>query len=409
MGSGNASCKDTGVSLSSWTARTGAVRSARPGFSPLDERLQICAGHLLPTLVERGIRLALHLSFDLAAVEMAAQHQVQVSSETLRRATEAVGAVQVQREEAAVVQLCTEFPRPPVQPSRLVLAADGGMVRLRRKEWAEIKLVALGEPVIERGEARMTAVSYYARLADAETFATQSLGELHRRGVETAGAVEAVQDGAEWLQGYVDLHRPDALRVLDFYHAAERLHHISVLLFGEHTPHAQRWVARKRHQLRQHGPDRLLDQLHRWHARVPAIGDHLAYLEKRRAQLHYPQFAQQGWVLGSGAVESGHKHVWQARLKGPGMAWDRSHINPMLVLRLLLSNERWAEVWSPLWQQYERQRRQQRCAHHQLRRHLAPPPLPPTPSSVAPPPPTPPPPRPPSAHPWRRYPRSLPS
>ena len=44
--------------------------------------------------------------------------------------------------------------------------------------------------------------------------------ETERRGVCQAKEVCAVQDGAEWIQGFVDLYRPDAVRILDFAHAA---------------------------------------------------------------------------------------------------------------------------------------------------------------------------------------------
>jgi hypothetical protein len=45
--------------------------------------------------------------------------------------------------------------------------------------------------------------------------------ETVRRGVTEAKQVCAVMDGAEWIDGLVDLHRPDALRILDFPHAAQ--------------------------------------------------------------------------------------------------------------------------------------------------------------------------------------------
>ncbi len=44
-------------------------------------------------------------------------------------------------------------------------------------------------------------------------------------GVTQAKAVCAVTDGADWIQGFIDLHRPAALRILDFPHAAEHLNH----------------------------------------------------------------------------------------------------------------------------------------------------------------------------------------
>jgi hypothetical protein len=45
--------------------------------------------------------------------------------------------------------------------------------------------------------------------------------ETHRRGTETAQLVCAVTAGAEWEQGFIDWHCPDAVRILDFPHAAD--------------------------------------------------------------------------------------------------------------------------------------------------------------------------------------------
>jgi hypothetical protein len=57
------------------------------------------------------------------------------------------------------------------------------------------------------------------RLADVETFGRLGVVRTHRRGTETAPTVYAVSDGAEWIQGFVDLHRPGAVRILAFPHA----------------------------------------------------------------------------------------------------------------------------------------------------------------------------------------------
>lgn len=67
------------------------------------------------------------------------------------------------------------------------------------------------------------ALSYFSRLADATTFGERATDELHRRGTTTAQTVAAITDGAGWCQGVIDLHRPDAVRMLDVPHALEHL------------------------------------------------------------------------------------------------------------------------------------------------------------------------------------------
>jgi hypothetical protein len=186
---------------------------------------------------------------------------------------------------------------------------------------------------------------------------------MRRRGVERAKEVCAIQDGAEWIQGFVHGHRHDALRILDFAHAASYIHEIAAKVreAGGHLP--ARWEDGVLHRLKHEGPARLLRHLSRLASRYPHIQEQVNYLQKRQSFLEYPTYQQQGWPIGSGSVESSHKFVVQARLKGSGMHWKPEHINPMLALRLAWLNERWAESW----QQQEHLRQQQRQARQQQR------------------------------------------
>jgi|SRR5215467_10309541 len=62
-------------------------------------------------------------------------------------------------------------------------------------------------------------------------------------------------------------------------------------------------------------------------------------------------------------VECANKLVMQTRLKGPGMRWAPTHVNPMLALRTAVCNERWTEAWAEV----VRHRRHQRTLRFQQR------------------------------------------
>src|SRR3989304_1128071 len=108
------------------------------------------------------------------------------------------------------------------------------------------------------------------------------------------------------------------------------------------------------------------------HPDLPELADHLAYLAKREAQMQYPAFQAAGWPIGSGAVESGNRVrvVVEARVKGSGMHWARSHIDPILALRNIVCNDRWEEAW-PQIVVYQRQRDAARRAARQQKRREA--------------------------------------
>ncbi|HEY8056976.1 MAG TPA: hypothetical protein VIE13_13805 [Terriglobales bacterium] len=370
-----------------------------------------------PQVLSWLARLGATLPFAQAAALLAELTGLLVSAATLRRHTEALGAAAVAQEEDLVARLERDLPAPPAGPDRLVFGADGALVPLVGGEWAEVKLMSLGEPVAVAppGTAaptvRPTALSYFARLMDAETFGRQVLGEMRRRGVETARAVASVQDGALWLQGVVDLHRPDATRILDFAHAVMHLTALTEALFGVQTPRARQAAARLRGWLWSQGPDRVLAVLAAWaraRADCPAVEREVAYFTQRRLHLDYPAFRAAGWPVGSGATESGHKQIMQARMKRAGMRRARAQVNPLLALSLLERNHRWPTDGPLLLHAHRVRSTHRRRARQHARRLVRPLPLT-APSTTLPAPRTATsclpsrPPAPPAPHPWRRY------
>ncbi len=318
-------------------------------FFPLDEQLALLPGRLTPRLQEWLVRLGTWMPFAQAADLLAEFTQVRVSAPTARRQKEAAGLAAVRLETAEAERILRDYPSPPAGPPRLVVSADGAMVPLRHGVWAEVRTLAIGEPEVSGldGEVHTQALSYFSRLTGAETFGRLALAEISRRGVLTA-EVAAVMDGAEWLQGFTDLHCDGAVRILDFAHAAQRIAEIGQAIWGDGSPAARQWTTEQVDRLKQLGPQPVLAALRNLQIQQPGLevlAVNLAYLEKREAQLDYPRFQAAGWPIGSGMVESANKLVVEARLKGAGMHWAREHVNPMLALRTISCSERWQACW----------------------------------------------------------------
>ena len=152
------------------------------------------------------------------------------------------------------------------------------MVPLVGGEWAEVKTLVLGEiqaPVKKKGQVAVhtAALSYFSvLLTDATTFGRLALVETHRRGVENAHLVAAVTDGAEWEQGFIDFHRPDAVRILDFAHAAEHLSAVGEAIWGQGTPATAQWFEQQLAVLKQQGPGPMLAELHALQQTHPSFG-----------------------------------------------------------------------------------------------------------------------------------------
>ena len=332
------------------------------------------SGSLTPRHREHLVHLASWMPFGRAAEVLERMLGVQVSATTARRLTEGAGATL----EALQTGASCSDPEPEescaaASPGEkaLVVSADGAYVPLIKGEWAEVRTLAIGvvdpHPLAPDEEVQTRDWSYFSRLTDAATFADLAEVETRRRGVTRAERVAAVLDGAEWLQGFIDLHRADAVRILDFPHAAQRLGEVADLWSQAGQPLPAGWVQQQCHCLKYEGPDGVLERLRAMappDAVTEAFHEHLQYLEKRRALMDYPTSRQQGWPIGSGSVESANKRVLQARLNGAGMRWARPHVNPMLALRTAVCNDRWEESWCLVRRQERRhclQQRQQRA------------------------------------------------
>jgi hypothetical protein len=240
----------------------------------------------------------------------------------------------------------------------------------------------VGQKVEKDGSrvAHTEQLSYFSRLTDAHTFIRLAAGELHRRGTERAGEVCAVMDGAPWLQGLVDVYRPDAVRILDFSHAAEHLGNAARAVWGAGTLGTSEWLGKQLHELKHGDPNRVLETLRalpvesatRPEEAAASRDAELSYLEKRLGHMAYAEFLARGYPIGSGIVESANKLVVEARLKGSGMHWATPNVNPMLGLRAALRSGRWTQAWEQITHELRRDLAQRRSERRTARHPVEP-------------------------------------
>lgn len=346
------------------------VPDAGQAFFPLDEQLSLSKGvSLTPKQEEHLVHFAAWMPFACVSKMLERVLGVQVSEATVRRLTERAGdlaqCVQDQGAEPSAVKSNVE--KSELEP--VVLSADGAFVPLVGGIWAEARTLAIGIPTGQGEQRSTTDLSYFSRCTDAASFTSQCTGEMQRRLVFQSPRVAGVMDGAEWLQNLLDTHVPDAVRILDFPHAAQRVSSIVEAVQQVGLPLPTDALPRSLHLLKHGGPRPVLRWLRHLVRLLPA--DHsahedLAYLSKREGQMQYPDFQAQGWPLGSGCVESANKLVVEARLKGSGMHWARAHVNPMLALRSGVCSNRWEATWNHLSAQrgkQQQQLRKQRASH----------------------------------------------
>ncbi len=247
------------------------------------------------------------MSFEPASKMLAYFTKTTVSEPTERRTTLRAGRAYVEIQTAEVERLEQETPESCQGPDLQLLSVDGAMVPLVKGRWAEVKTLAIGtvRQVMVKGESQPCTeeLSYFSRMTDHGTFERLATVEIHKRGTEKAKKVCGVNDGADWEQGFMDYHRPDAERILDWGHSSEHLASAAQAVYGSGKAETSEWLSEQLKELKHGDPEAVLCALRglaveverrveagRQEETLKVVAESLAYLEKRRDQIRYAEF-----------------------------------------------------------------------------------------------------------------------
>jgi len=230
-----------------------------------------------------------------------------------------------------------------VGETRKAVSMDGGMVHVREEGWKEIKIGLVADvPRVDCTQAEpvhLTRMQYMAVLGSVEAFAPALRAFAVFHGVPHAPQVVVTADGALWIWRLADTDFPDAVQVVDWYHACQHLAQAAQARFPTDALAAQRWL-RELKDLLFKGDLPLLTASLRLHGLASAA----TYFETHAHRMRYAQFQADGLPIGSGAVESGVKQFKQ-RLAGPGMRWSRPALDRMIVLRAAVLGGSFDSLW----------------------------------------------------------------
>ena len=181
---------------------------------------------------------------------------------------------------------------------------------------------------------------------DVATFGQLLWLEAHRQGVGPAERVIVLGDGAHWIGNLAAEHFPDAVHIVDCWHAVEHLWAAGRALYGEGDARVAPWVADASERLR---GGAVQDLLAEWAAAAPqqaeAFAEEVTFFRNQAGRLAYAHDEAQGYPIGSGAVESANRQVVGVRGKQAGMRWAAEGVAGVLALRALLRSQRWEQWW----------------------------------------------------------------
>jgi len=156
-----------------------------------------------------------------------------------------------------------------------------------------------------------------------------------------------VGDGAPWIaeQAHVQFGAQGRYTV-DLYHVCEYL-----AAAASDPVHAKTYVAPLREALRASRHVEVLATLRT--REEPAdcpdekapVRAALRYLCNRTEQLDYAYALAHDLPVGSGLIESGHRHVIHAHIKKAGAWWTQDNAHALCQLRTLRANRQWDHYW----------------------------------------------------------------
>ena len=309
-------------------------------FNPVGRALQArCRG------VSLGLQRVLtdfgaESGYARAVAQVKEHYGVEVNASGVRAATLRHGAEMAARQaervelrRGGVAQVIAEMDGSMI-PLVTIKAGSGDGRKRRAVAWREARLCLAREA--GRVERR-----YGACLGSVE-----EAGGQWRRAVALAGGgqrteVHGLGDGAVWIARQCAAQFGSRGRYLvDFYHVSEYLS-----AAGRALGHGQEWLVKQQERLKRNEIAEVLEEL-REGLEVLEVKVCVGYLEERGEQLDYAGALAAGLPIGSGEIESSHRHVIQARLKRSGGWWSASGARAMLGLRVERANGGWEDYWA---------------------------------------------------------------
>ena len=338
------------------------------GFCPRDRALGLEDSSLSPGVVRMVGQVGATVSFDEGHAFLRELAGVDVPTTHVERAAEALGREIAEDERRVVASPPAEEAVAPT----LYLGMDGTGVPMRTSELEgrhgkhddgapktrEVKLCTVwsaegrdeeGTPVRDPGSVSYSAAIESAAQHDTDDvpspFAARVEREAMRRGFDRAARRAVLGDGAKWIWNLATEHFPDAIQIVDRYHAKQHLSDVAKSIYGAGSHLAAQWAGERHDELDAGDLDAVLAAL-----RVHAPHDDEAhkcvdYVDGNRVRMRYAEFRAAGLCTSTGVVEAGCKVAIGTRCKRAGMHWTVAGVDAIIALRCCKLSGRFEDFW----------------------------------------------------------------
>ena len=335
--------------------------ACQQGHCPLDQKLGLRPGQISAELESLTGMTGAQLPFGQSGQLFEALTLVSVSDHTVGKATQAMGdEVQSQESEwiaqsqdAAWLQ---EQQRLAERPQRLYGALDAAKVHIRAEKehpWRDLKVGAWFTTTVEPPqnpdddwEIHATDIRYYCDICEASQFGQLLWATGCQRQAQLAQELIFLGDGAEWIWNLVREHYPEAVQIVDWFHATEYIAPVATAALATEAQQ-QVWIKQVRTHLWDGDLEAVIAAFDRFtshHRAAEAATKAVTYFTNNRHRMDYPTYRAKGYQIGSGTIESGCKQIVSQRLKVAGAIWNLDNGIKTAKARAALLSGQWQAV-----------------------------------------------------------------
>ena len=295
------------------------------GQCPLDKRLSIEPGQMSAELQTIAALFGVQEAYATSSTTLARLLPVELSPNSIRAACQAVGETVLAAEAtllnaSADLHQQTATQRGQVPVERMYLSVDGFQAPFE-DGWHELKA-----GVLWHTDANQKACDqhYFVDTATIDEFANLVWAKAWEHGADLAKQLVILGDGSVWIWKMANRLFPNAIHIVDAFHAASYLGKIASEAFGEGSPQALTWFHQHKTLLLEGHLAQLMHACRAMRPQVPVAADAACrYFANHRTRLRYPKFRALGLQIGSGVMESACKQIGLQRLKLAGARWSK--------------------------------------------------------------------------------------
>lgn len=314
------------------------------GFYPRDEFIGLPEeGSETLELERRMADFAVNDAYDIASERWNFHYPLKTSANQFRQVIKRLGKRLEEADRNPTLLHATVKPPEETSTETLYAMNDGGMVSMR-DGWHECKLAVIfrdEEPRSKDGARRgkTEKARYVAVLGDQDEFRAELQQALFVEQRVRAKKIVWVADGAAGNWNMASILAHDAIQILDWHHAVEHATDCGKALLGEATHEFNEWKNSCEHLLLNESNSLLLQQLNECvplaetPAQRAALEALISYYTNNASRMKYAEYLRDGLLIGSGPVESAHRHVIQSRMKKAGQHWGHKGGRQMARLR----------------------------------------------------------------------------